>query len=258
MLSPIPYADVAGYKRRAEVRPEDVDLLESLYPSYLQHRIARASSYLNARLQKRYRVPLGQEAPTLVPTGTAPPLVVLSGRPTLGSLEMAVEVTTGGPVGTAVMRWSSDGGLTWTTGVLTAPTVVLGGTGLTATFPSGSYATDNVYSASTPVPEIALGWLVSLVNVDFWKRRGANPQDPTFQDALDARTEALAEVKEAADSKDGLFDLPTNDAVGDSAIVHGGPLSYTEASPFVAADMQERQGVLEDERGCGTYGGGIR
>lgn len=255
MLPPIPYFDLAGYRRFSKHVDSAIDSVSTLYPGYIEHAIAVGSSRINARLSKRYDVPLGKLAPMLLAFGTLPPLVSLSGRPTLGSLEMAIEITTGGALDTAQFQWSSDGGVTWTTGVATGAIVLLGTTGLSASFGAGTYATDNMYEASTPVPAIALGWLARLVDVDVWDKRGTNPQDPTIDRWAQQRQEALDEIKEAADSKDGLFELPTSDDVGDSAVTHAGPLSYTEASPFVGADQQERQGRREDERGCGTYGG---
>jgi hypothetical protein len=253
MLPPIPYLDVAAYKRRSRA-PTNVDLTESLNPGFIDHAIAEGSSRINSRLGKRYKVPLGQAPPALIATGTLPPAVSLSGRPTLGSLEMAIQLTTPGPLGTAVARWSGDGGLTWTT-VTTAATVVLGTTGLTAAFPNANYSLDNDYRASTPVPSVALGWLARIVDVDVWDVRGANPQDPTIARYVELRTEALTEVKEAADSKEGLFELPTTDDVGDSAIDQGGPIYYSEASPYVNADLREIEGRAEDLAGTGTYGG---
>jgi len=255
VLPPIPYLDLAGYERRTSLVPEDVDYVASRYPGYVERRIARGSSWINARLQKRYRVPLGQEAPELLSFGTTPPLVVLTGRPTLGCLDMSLQITTPGPLGTAVFQWSPDGGESWTTGVSTAATVPLGTTGLVATFPAQTYAVDNLYTSSTPVPEVALGWLVALVDVDVWKRRGTNPQDPAIALATTDRDAAVAEITEAANSDTGLFELPTIDTQGDSAVNHGGPLFYSEASPFVSADLQEEQGRAEDFAGTGTYGG---
>ena len=258
MLAPIPYFDLAGYKRRSKVIPQDVNRCDSLYPGYLDHRIARGSSFINGRLKKRYLVPLGQEAPVLIPTGTAPPQIVLSGRPTLGSLEIAIQITTPGASGTAVFQWSKDGGLTWTTGVgtVSAGTVVLSGTGLVAAFPPStlSFSADDAYSASTPVPEIALGWLAAMLDVDVWERRGANPQDPSIAMGIAERDAALSEIKEAADAKDGLFDLPTNDAAGDSAVTQGGPLFYSESSPYVWMSQQRRTARGEDCAGVGTSG----
>lgn len=251
MLAPIPLLDVAGYKRRSKVRPEDVDILVSMYPGFIDHKIAAGTSRMNARLAKRYRVPLGQTAPQLVAQGDAvPPTVVLSGRPTLGCLEIVIEITD-----PATFQWSLDGGETWTTGATIAASVPLPATGMIATFPSATYDVSMVYEASTPVPEIALGWLASIIDVDFWQRRGANPSDPTIVQAVADRDSALLEIKEAADSKDGLFELPTVDSIGDSAVAKAGPLYYSEASPYVSADRQEREGFFEDCRGVGTYGG---
>jgi hypothetical protein len=140
-------------------------------------------------------------------------------------------------------------------GIATSATFALPGTGLAVTFSPGTYVGDNVYSAPTPVPEIVLGWVVAMVDVDVWDRRGANPQDPTIDRGVKERDAALAEIAEAADSEKGLFDLPLADTVGNSTIRHGGPHAYTEASPFVAADRQEREGRAEDEAHNGTFGG---
>jgi hypothetical protein len=255
MLPPIPYADLAGYKRRSPIVPEDIDWVASKYPGYLEHRIAVQSAWINARLKKRYAVPLGQEAPTLVALGTAPPAVTLAGVPRIGTLEIAIQVTTPGIVGVAVVQWTADGGESWTTGVVAAASVTLGTTGLSALFPAGSYGGDNLFTSSTPVPASALGWLVALVDVDLWMRRGTNPQDPLIVMAIDARERAAAEIKEAADSKDGLFDLPTNDVAGDSAVTQGGPLSYSEPSPYVWTDIQRQNGRAADCAFSGDSGG---
>lgn len=84
----------------------------------------------------------------VVAAGTTPPTVTTSG--TAGALYMfRVEITTGGSRGTAVFRWSSDNGATYTTGVTTAASVVLGSTGITVAFATGTYATDNVYTFSS-------------------------------------------------------------------------------------------------------------
>jgi hypothetical protein len=54
--------------------------------------------------------------------------------------------TTGGARGTAKFKWSIDGGVSFVqTLQFTAATFALGGTGLTANFSPGTYATDNVY-----------------------------------------------------------------------------------------------------------------
>src|SRR5216684_1248194 len=58
-------------------------------------------------------------------TGTAPPTVTLSGTPNDG-YNIRIEITTAGVRGTAVFRWSSNGGTSYTSNVVTAATVALG------------------------------------------------------------------------------------------------------------------------------------
>jgi hypothetical protein len=255
-----PYLDLAGYQIRTIIQAQDVQWLEAHVPGWIAQRIASWSSWINAQARKRYgtgatsSLPFGQSAPSLVGSGTSPPGVTLTGRPTLGSLQVTLQVTTPGALGVAVFQWSKDGGKTWTTGVLTAATVVLGATGMTAAFSAGAYGIDNVYAAATPVAEVILGWLVSLVNLDVMRKRGTNPQDPALEMMVDETKRVFVEVQQAADGKDGLWELPTSEDQ-DSAVTVTGPLAYTEASPFVAADMQEIQGVVEDDNRSGTYGG---
>lgn len=110
------------------------------------------------------------------------------------------------------------------------------------------------FDANNP-PAIMLKWLVFTLVLDVLTYRGYNPQSP---DALihQARyDESMAQQKEAADAKDGLFELPLLNDEKEQGVSRGGPIFYTESSPFVAADRQECEGRLEDEFGFGTYGG---
>lgn len=86
------------------------------------------------------------EMTAVTSAGTTPPAVTLTGTPN-GFHDVRIEITTGGALATAVFRWSINGGSTWTSGVTTAASVVLTGTGLTANFAAGTYATNNVYTA---------------------------------------------------------------------------------------------------------------
>jgi hypothetical protein len=88
-----------------------------------------------------------QTMSTVVQTGGGP-VVTLTGSPA-DSYSILITITTGGAVGTAVFKWSSDGGVTETTLVTTAATVALGATGLTANFAAGTYILAATYSAST-------------------------------------------------------------------------------------------------------------
>lgn len=77
------------------------------------------------------------------PSGTA---VTITGTPA-ASYDAVVKIDLAGARGTATFKYSLDGGLTWAaTGVLTAATVALGSTGLTANFATGSFVLNDTYS----------------------------------------------------------------------------------------------------------------
>lgn len=252
-----PALDLATFKLRSVMPSADVDIVEKKQPGFTVQRIASRTSWLYSRLRKRYgkSIPFGQTAPLLLASGTFAPgaaAVTLVGRPTLGALLMVLQITTGGPLGTAIFKWSGDGGSTWTESVTTAPSVPLGTTGMLAVFPTASYGTDNAYAAATPVPEAFLDWLTVLVSIDDYDKRGASPQDPALVRLTDRYQAVLVEVKEAADSESGLFDLPTSEDEG-SAITTGGPMGSSSASPYVSFDEQSRRGRAEDAR---SYRGG--
>jgi len=78
-------------------------------------------------------------------------LLAIAGTPVVDKLR--IEVTTAGLVGTAQFRWSTDGGGSWTSGVLTNPAGnALAGTGVTVTFPGlVNFATTYVF---------AINWLL--------------------------------------------------------------------------------------------------
>lgn len=77
--------------------------------------------------------------------GTTPPTITLTGTPT-AYVNLRVECTTLGARGTAVIRYSLDGGTTWTEGVTTAATISIGA-GLTLNYANATAAVDNVWTA---------------------------------------------------------------------------------------------------------------
>ena len=84
--------------------------------------------------------------------GTVGPAITLTGTPTaLTDYDIVIEIDLGGARATATFRWSTNGGATWVAeDVLTAATVVLTGTGLTANFPdTASYVLGETYSWTT-------------------------------------------------------------------------------------------------------------
>jgi hypothetical protein len=100
-----------------------------------------------------------------------------------------------------------------------------------------------------PIDEIVLGWITDIVTYDAYDKRGRNPQDAAMQAVEKKRDQAFAEIKEAANSKDGLFDLPLREDLQTSAISSGGPLAYAEQSPYTWADAQACVGREEDSNG---------
>jgi hypothetical protein len=89
-----------------------------------------------------------------------------------------------------------------------------------------------------PYPVAILRWLTVLVTVRCYYKRGVNPSDAQFELVKDEAAEAKAELKEAADSEVGLFELPRRQDTTDAGIVKGGPFVHAEASPYEWADEQ--------------------
>lgn len=91
-----------------------------------------------------------------------------------------------------------------------------------------------------PIPEALKYHVTQVVVYELFKKRGFNPGSTQDQTILDARTESLAWLKEAADSKDGLVDLPIRETPTPdvSAIIQAGPISSSDDSPYSWIDVQ--------------------
>lgn len=97
-----------------------------------------------------------------------------------------------------------------------------------------------------PVPDIVRSWTARIVTLRAYLRRGVDARDAQFQVILDDATRAEAEIKEAADSKDGLFELPIRqDLPTTGGIARGGPLGYSEASPYTWTTVQSETAADE-------------
>lgn len=91
-----------------------------------------------------------------------------------------------------------------------------------------------------PVSDIVLGWLTKMVTPSVYRKRGWNATSEQDQEIISAEKTAREEVKEAANSEEGLFELPPRDNRPDvSAVSAGGPLGYSEASPYTWTDRQQ-------------------
>lgn len=89
-----------------------------------------------------------------------------------------------------------------------------------------------------PRPEIVVAWIAKLVTPEAYRARGVNPQDAEMKLIDDDRTNAIAEIKEAADAQGGLYDIPLLEAGDATGISKGGPLGYAEAGPYDWTDVQ--------------------
>lgn len=96
-----------------------------------------------------------------------------------------------------------------------------------------------------PYPIAILRWLEQLVTLLVYVKRGVNPSDEQFQLIAKRADQADAEIKEAANSETGLFDLPLIQG-GASGVVNGGPQVYAEQSPYTGFDLQRADAVQED------------
>lgn len=103
-----------------------------------------------------------------------------------------------------------------------------------------------------PCPEVVPRWLARIVTVSAYLKRGFDPTDRQGAMYVSQRDEALAEIKEAADAENGLFDLPLRADTTASGISKGFPKAYSEQSPYAWTDVQRNAGRQEDESGGGT------
>jgi hypothetical protein len=110
------------------------------------------------------RAPLtGSTMGSVTSSGTTPPVATLSGTP-LGAFDLVIECVVGGAHLTATIRFSTDGGNTWSDALTTAgvgaplslidtatdSTVgVNGATGISVAFAAGTFATDNKWTAKS-------------------------------------------------------------------------------------------------------------
>lgn len=104
-----------------------------------------------------------------------------------------------------------------------------------------------------PVPGKIIEWLLAGVTHAAYLKLGVDPLDAQIADIKEAAKTAEDELAEAADSKEGLFDLPLKeDGLDVTGISKGAPQVYSEASPYVHNDVQRYTARNEDERGRGS------
>jgi hypothetical protein len=107
---------------------------------------------------------------------------------------------------------------------------------------------------AAPYPRAVVRWLAALVTERACLKRGVDPNDEQMQRILQDAADSRAEVLEAANGEEGLFDLPARADTTESGITRGGPLGYSEQSPYVWKDVQAASARDEDRNGRGSDG----
>jgi hypothetical protein len=101
-----------------------------------------------------------------------------------------------------------------------------------------------------PYPIAVCDWLARVVTYEAWLKRGLSPTDQEGGEYRQQSDTALAEIKEAADSEKGLFELPLRADTDAQGVTRGSPRVYSETSPYIAFDQQACTGHREDTNGC--------
>lgn len=105
-----------------------------------------------------------------------------------------------------------------------------------------------------PYPLTVQSWLARIVSLKVLHKRGVDSNDQQYAEIRDDANTVFDELREAADSTDGLYELPTNADTSSSGVVRGGPYFYSESSPYVWTDTQASVGRVEDARRRGSHG----
>jgi hypothetical protein len=98
-----------------------------------------------------------------------------------------------------------------------------------------------------PYPLAVIDWINKIVSFDVWLRRGVEPTDAEISEYKVQCVAAYAEIKEAADAIDGLFDLPLRADTDAGGVTRGFVRSSSQQSPYVWADEQRELGRQQDQ-----------
>lgn len=96
-------------------------------------------------------------------------------------------------------------------------------------------------------PLIVTQWLTRIVTLMAKAKLGWSPSGESDRASyIDPEAQARKEIQEAADSKEGLFELPLRSDTTASGATRSAPLGYSEASPYVWMDHQLQTALGED------------
>lgn len=100
--------------------------------------------------------------------GTTPPAITVTGTPTSAGLRFVIQCTKAGALGASEIKWSSDGGVSFSDPIVTAAEVALGDTGATIEIATGAMSTNNKWTFESAGDHTSLlckrGSMVAWVN----------------------------------------------------------------------------------------------
>lgn len=98
---------------------------------------------------------------------------------------------------------------------------------------------------ATPAPEMVCNWLTRLVTPRVYYKRGVDPADKQIDDLIQDAARVLDELKDAADSATGLYDLPLRADTDSSGISKRRVLTRADPDPYSWTDRQSAAVVLQ-------------
>jgi phage gp36-like protein len=100
----------------------------------------------------------------------------------------------------------------------------------------------------SPYPVTAQLWLEALTTERVLLRRGVDATDQQAAHLFALADKARNEIQEAADSRDGLYELPLNAGDTDDGVTKAFPLGYVEYSPYTASYNQRADSRNDPKR----------
>lgn len=91
----------------------------------------------------------------------------------------------------------------------------------------------------SPAPITVQMWLSRIVTPIAYLKKGIDPTDAQVSAIVADGEAARLEIKEAADSKEGLYELPLLATGPSQGVGKGAPLGYSEQTPYAWTDVQQ-------------------
>ncbi len=136
----------------------------------------KLSKFLDLPIVKSDRLPITNTMTAVTSAGTTPPVITLTGTPNR-YIDLKVLCTVLGALGTSKIKYSINGGNTYSVAQLTAATILIldpltgESTGVTLNIAAGTAATDNVWTAGSSVLYTTL--LLKKGALAFWYNANA-------------------------------------------------------------------------------------